>query len=155
MTTIIQAQTPDQIDTARLLFREYEAWLGMDLCFQGFEEELRDLPGKYAQPDGRLLIAYVDEKPAGCIALRKISDGVCEMKRLFVRDGFRGHRLGLTLVERIISDAREIGYTKMRLDTYPAKMGKAVSLYESHGFRAIAPYYPNPHNDVLFMEADI
>jgi GNAT superfamily N-acetyltransferase len=155
MTTIIQAETPEQIETARLLFREYEAWLGMDLCFQGFEEELRVLPGKYAAPGGRLLLSYVDNAPAGCIALRGIDDGVCEMKRLFVRDEFRGHRLGLLLVERVISEAREAGYLKMRLDTFPPKMGKAVKLYESHGFREIAPYYNNPHTGVLFMELDL
>jgi putative acetyltransferase len=155
MTTIIEAQTPDHIETARMLFREYEAWLEMDLCFQGFDNEVATLPGKYAAPEGRLLLAYIEDKPAGCIALRKIGDGVCEMKRLFVRDGFRGHRLGLTLIERIIEDARNIGYSKMRLDTHPPKMGKAVKLYESHGFRAIAPYYDNPHKDALFMELDL
>jgi len=152
---ILQAQNPDQIETARILFREYEAWLGLDLCFQGFEEELRSLPGKYAAPAGRLYIAYIDESPAGCIALRKLENDVCEMKRLFVRDEFRGHKLGLTLVERVISDAREIGYSKMRLDTYPLKMGKAVGLYESHGFHTIAPYYANPDPGVLFMELDL
>ena len=152
---ILQAQTPGQIDTARLLFREYEAWLGLDLCFQGFEEELRSLPGKYAAPAGRLLIAYLDDKPVGCIALRKLEDGICEMKRLFVRDEFRGHKLGLTLIERVIDDAREIGYSKMRLDTYPLKMGKAVGIYESHGFHIIAPYYANPDPGVLFMELDL
>jgi GNAT superfamily N-acetyltransferase len=155
MTTIIQAKTPEQIETARLLFREYEAWLGMDLCFQGFEEELRTLPGKYAAPGGRLLLGYVDQKPAGCIALREINEGICEMKRLFVRDQFRGHRLGLLLVEKVIGEARDAGYLKMRLDTFPPKMGKAVKLYESHGFREIAPYYNNPHAGVLFMELDL
>lgn len=155
MITIIQAETPGQIETARLLFREYEAWLGMDLCFQGFEEELRSLPGKYAAPGGRLLLAYEDEKPAGCIALRELEDGVCEMKRLFVRDEFRGSGLGLRLVEMVIAEARAEGYLKMRLDTFPPKMGKAVGLYESHGFREIAPYYDNPHSGVLFMELDL
>lgn len=155
MTTIFQAETPDQIETARQLFREYEAWLGMDLCFQGFEDELRHLPGKYSEPDGRLLLASVDDKTAGCIALRSLGDGVCEMKRLFVRDGFRGHGLGLALVEKVISEARAAGYSKMRLDTFPPKMGKAVKLYESHGFREIAPYYDNPHAGVLFLELDL
>jgi GNAT superfamily N-acetyltransferase len=155
MTTIVQAQTPDQIETARLLFREYEAWLDMDLCFQDFETEVATLPGKYAQPQGRLLLALVDNAPAGCIALREIDDGVCEMKRLFVRDEFRGYRLGLLLVEKVIGEARAAGYLKMRLDTFPPKMGKAVKLYESHGFREIAPYYNNPHTGVLFMELDL
>ena len=154
-TIIIQAETPEQIETARQLFREYEAWLGMDLCFQGFEDELRNLPGKYAKPDGRLLLALVDDRAAGCIALRSLGDGVCEMKRLFVRDDFRGHGLGLLLVEKVIAEARDAGYSKMRLDTFPPKMGKAVKLYESHGFREIAPYYDNPHSGVLFLELDL
>jgi GNAT superfamily N-acetyltransferase len=153
--TIVQAQTPEQIETARQLFREYEAWLALDLCFQDFETEVATLPGKYAAPEGRLLLAYVDNAPAGCIALREIDEGICEMKRLFVRDEFRGHRLGLLLVEKVIGEARAAGYLKMRLDTFPPKMGKAVKLYESHGFREIAPYYNNPHAGVLFMELDL
>jgi GNAT superfamily N-acetyltransferase len=155
MLSIIQAETTEQIDAARLLFREYEAWLGMDLCFQGFEEELRDLPGKYAMPEGRLFLGYWGEKLAGCIAMRKLEDGICEMKRLFVRDGFRGKAIGVSLIEELISQANKEGYSKMRLDTFPPKMGKAVSLYESHGFQAIAPYYDNPHKDVLFMELEL
>jgi GNAT superfamily N-acetyltransferase len=152
MLQIVQAETESQIAEARILFREYETWLGMSLCFQDFENEVSSLPGKYAMPDGRLLLAYTDERLAGCIALRKLDDGVCEMKRLFVRDEFRGLQIGVQLIERLIADAREIGYSTMRLDTYPPKMGKAVKLYESHGFRAIAPYYDNPHDGVLFME---
>ncbi len=152
MPDIIQAATDEQIDRARSLFREYEAWLDLDLCFQDFETELAQLPGKYAQPDGRLLLAYQDGKLAGCIALRKLEEGICEMKRLFVREEFRGARIGIKLIERLIIEAKKIGYEKMWLDTYPEKMGKAVNLYESHGFRLINPYYDNPHNGVLFME---
>ena len=152
MLLIIQAETGDQIADTRDLFREYESWLGLDLCFQGFEAELAALPGKYAPPDGRLLLAYSDDKLAGCIAMRKLEEGVCEMKRLFVRDEFRGHKVGIALIEHLIADAREIGYAKMRLDTHPPKMGKAVSLYESHGFAEIPAYYYNPHEGVLFME---
>ncbi|MBP7415480.1 MAG: GNAT family N-acetyltransferase [Pyrinomonadaceae bacterium] len=152
MLTITQAETDEQIAEAKTLFREYEAWLGMSLCFQDFENEVATLPGKYATPDGRLYLAYVHDKLAGCIALRKLENETCEMKRLFVRDGFRGHRVGVSLIEKLIADAREIGYKQMRLDTYPPKMGKAVKLYESHGFQAIPPYYDNPHSDVLFME---
>ncbi|MEO6051194.1 MAG: GNAT family N-acetyltransferase, partial [Pyrinomonadaceae bacterium] len=92
---------------------------------------------------------------AGCIALRRLEENGCEMKRLFVRDGFRGQQIGVRLIEHLIADAREIGYSKMRLDTFPPKMGKAVSLYESHGFREIPPYYDNPHSDVLFMELSL
>ncbi len=152
MLTITQAESDEQITEAKTLFREYEAWLGMDLCFQGFEAELEALPGKYAMPDGRLYLAYSDENLAGCIALRKLDDGICEMKRLFVRDGFRGEKIGVQLIEKLIDDAKTIGYLMMRLDTYPPKMGKAVKLYESHGFEVIPPYYENPHEHVLFME---
>ncbi|MFN0139961.1 MAG: GNAT family N-acetyltransferase [Pyrinomonadaceae bacterium] len=152
MTRILQAETETEIAAARELFREYEAELDLDLCFQGFEAELATLPGKYAPPDGRLLLAYSDDKLAGCIAMRKLEDGVCEMKRLFVRDKFRGQKIGIALIERVINDAREIGYAKMRLDTSTLKMKKAISLYESYGFVEITPYYENPHPGVLFME---
>ena len=152
---ICQAQTETQIDEARTIFREYEAWIDLDLCFQGFEAELAALPGKYAMPEGCLLLAYVDDKLAGCIAMRKLDDGVCDMKRLFVRDDFRGQKIGVALIERLISNAHEIGYSKMRLDTFPPKMGKAVSLYEALGFVEIPPYYENPHSDVLFMEISL
>lgn len=153
MLKITQAETVNHINQTRTLFREYETWLGMSLCFQGFEEELATLPGKYAAPRGRLLLAYSDDKLAGCIALRPLDEkGVCEMKRLFVRDGFRGQQIGLKLIEGLIADAREIGYSGMRLDTYPPTMGKAVELYRSHGFVEIPPYYDNPHDGVLYME---
>ena len=149
---ILQAETESQIAEARTIFREYENWIDLDLCFQGFEAELAGLPGKYAVPEGRLLLAFVHDSLAGCIAMRKLDDGICEMKRLFVRDDFRGHKIGGALIERLIADARKTGYSEMRLDTFPPKMGKAVSLYEIHGFVDISPYYDNPHGDVLFME---
>ncbi len=156
MLHIMQADTAEQIAEARTLFREYESWLGMSLCFQDFENEVASLPGKYAMPAGRLLLAYCDNELAGCIALRPLDeDGVCEMKRLFVRDDFRGQQIGVRLIERVIADAREIGYTAMRLDTLPSKMGIAVKLYESHGFVPIPPYYDNPHGGVLFMQLDL
>ena len=155
MFDIIQAETPAQIDDARTLFREYEAWLGLDLCFQGFEEELKNLPGKYAPPEGRLFLAHSDEDLTGCIALRKFDESVCEMKRLYLRENARGKGLGNTLIEKLIAEARLIGYEKMRLDTYPSKMAKAVKLYESHGFGPISPYYDNPDKGVLFMELDL
>jgi GNAT superfamily N-acetyltransferase len=152
---IVQAISEEEISQARQLFREYETWLGMDLCFQGFEDELRELPGKYAKPEGRLLLAYSDEELAGCIAMRKLEDGICEMKRLFVRDAARGQGIGIQLIEKLINEARKENYVTMRLDTFPPKMGKAVSLYESHGFRPIPPYYHNPHEGVLFMELSL
>ncbi|MCA1589680.1 MAG: GNAT family N-acetyltransferase [Acidobacteria bacterium] len=155
MLTIIEAKTGRQIDAARSLFREYESWLGLDLCFQGFEDELRSLPGKYASPDGRLLLATCDGQPAGCIAMRKLETDACEMKRLFVRDEFRSLGLGRRLIEKTIEAARGAGYKSMRLDTYPAKMAKAVKLYKSYGFAPIPPYYDNPNEGVLFMELGI
>lgn len=152
MIRIVQAESATDIDNVRTLFREYEAWLGLDLCFQGFEEELKVLPGRYAEPDGRLYLAYARDKLAGCIALRRVEESLCEMKRLYLRPDSRGLGLGNALIERLIDDARAVGYGKMRLDTLPAKMGKAMKLYESHGFKVIKPYYSNPHEGVLFME---
>lgn len=152
MIEIINAETVEQIAEARKIFREYEVWLNLDLCFQGFEEELAKLPGKYALPEGRLFLALVDEKVAGCVALRDLEDGICEMKRLFVREQFRGQKVGIRLLEKLIAEAKEIGYEKIRLDTYPPKMAKAVKLYESHSFYEIPPYCHNPYDGVIFME---
>ncbi len=152
MIQILQAETPEQIGETKKLFCEYEAWLGLNICFQNFEEEVANLPGKYAQPDGRLYLAFSGESLAGCIALRKLEEDICEMKRLFVREDFRGQRIGILLIEKLIEEARSIGYKKMRLDTYPPKMAKAVKLYESHGFYEITPYYQNPYGETLFME---
>jgi ribosomal protein S18 acetylase RimI-like enzyme len=152
MIEIVQAETDEQIEEARTLFREYEKWLDLDVCFQNFKEELQNLPGKYAEPDGRLFLALIDEKIAGCVALRKLEENVCEMKRLFVREEFRGRGLGDRLIEKLLEMAQEIGYERIRLDTLPGKMQKAVKLYESHGFLEIAPYYENPYKETLFME---
>jgi len=150
--TIRQAESEAEITDTKKIFREYESWLGLDLCFQGFEDELKNLPGKYTAPDGRLYLAHVDNSVAGCIALRPLESNACEMKRLFVREEFRGLRIGQMLIERVIDEARYIGYEVMRLDTFPPKMGKAVKLYESYGFCEIPPYYNNPNEGVLFME---
>lgn len=147
-----QVESESEIASTRELFREYEKWLGLDLCFQGFEDELKNLPGKYATPAGRLYLAYADGDLAGCIALRSLGENICEMKRLFVRDEFRGRHIGQSLIERLIADAKKIGYGRMRLDTFPPKMGKAVQLYEAYGFREIDRYYDNPNEGVLFME---
>jgi ribosomal protein S18 acetylase RimI-like enzyme len=155
MIEIIQARTPEQIDEARRIFREYETWLDLDLCFQNFEDELRTLPGKYAPPDGRLFLAYFDAQLAGCIAMRKLADNVCEMKRLFVRGEFRGRNIGPMLIEKLLLEARQARYEKMRLDTFPPKMKKAVELYKLHGFYEIPPYYDNPHEGVLYLEKDL
>lgn len=155
MISIEQVETAEQIEEIRRLFREYETWLGLDLCFQGFEAELADLPGKYAPPPGRLFLASVNEEIAGCIALRKLENGICEMKRLFVRENFRGIKLGNKLIEKLIDEARLEGYQKMRLDTLPDKMAKAVKLYELYGFCPIPAYYHNPYGKTLFMELEL
>ncbi len=155
MIEIIQAETEQQIAEAKAIFREYETWLGMSLCFQGFEEELAGLPGKYAPPNGRLYLAYSGDEVIGCIAMREIEPGICEMKRLYLREAARGKGVGNQLIELVIGDAKSMGYEKMRLDTYPPKMGKAVDLYRSHGFYEIPRYYDNPNEDVLFMEKSL
>ncbi len=155
LTEIIRANSGDDIEHARELFKEYEAWLEGDLCFQNFEKELAELPGKYAPPDGRLLLAVENEKVAGCVALRKIGESVCEIKRLFVRAQFRGKGLGRMLAEEIIQNAKEIGYERMRLDTLAPKMNDAIALYRSLGFKEIEPYYNNPVPGAKFMELDL
>lgn len=155
MIEITQAETPEQIKEIRRLFREYEARLGIDLCFQDFAREIAELPGKYARPTGRLFLIYLETEAAGCIALRKINAETCEMKRLYVRESFRGRRFGKMLIEKLIEEARRVGYKKMRLDTLPDKMPSAVELYKSYGFYEIPPYYNNPHREALFMELDL
>ncbi len=149
--TICQAITPGQIAIARALFEEYAAWLGIDLSFQGFAAELGRLPGVYAPPRGRLLLALAGNEPSGCVALRPLEDDVCEMKRLFVRPGFRGQGCGRLLTERIVQEARAIGYRLMKLDTL-AHMQPAITLYESLGFVRCPPYYATPLPDTVFME---
>ena len=129
--------------------------LGIDLCFQNFDKELAELPGEYVPPTGRLFLAIEEDNAAGCVALRKIGDGICEMKRLYVRPEFRGTGLGRTLTETIIQAAREIGYGRMRLDTLPGKMDRAIAMYRSLGFKDIEPYYDNPVEGAAFMELEL
>ena len=151
---ISRVQTLDQIDECHALFREYAAFLGVDLSFQGFEEELGRLPGKYAPPGGTLLIASEGKTVAGCVALRALGDGVCEMKRLFVRPSFRGAGLGRLLAREVIEVARTLGYSLMRLDTLD-RLTDAMRLYESLGFRRTEPYYENPLHGVVYWELDL
>ena len=155
MIETAQSESPEQIEEIRKLFREYENWLDIDLCFQDFERELANLPGKYAKPDGRLLLISVKNQSAGCVALRKIAEGFCEMKRLYLREEFRGSGLGKILIEKLIEEAQVVGYEKMRLDTLTDKMPQAVKLYKSHGFCEIPPYYDNPHRETLFLELNL
>jgi ribosomal protein S18 acetylase RimI-like enzyme len=148
----VQAQAPEQIEIARGLFGEYAAGLNIDLCFQNFDQEVNGLPGNYAPPLGRLLLAVEGEQIAGCIGLRSLGGSDCEMKRLYVRPEFRGQGLGKRLVTTVLDAARQIGYERMLLDTLPGKMDEAIALYRSLGFREIAAYYNNPVKGALFME---
>ena len=152
---LIQAQTAAEISQARKLFEEYAAGLEINLCFQNFDKELAELPGEYVPPNGRLFLAHEGEQVAGCVAFRKIADGVCEMKRLYVRPGFRGTGLGRSLTETVIDTAREVGYQRMRLDTLPGKMDRAIAMYRALGFQEIEPYYSNPVAGALFMELEL
>jgi len=147
---IRQASTGEEIAAARELFVEYQRWTGVDLCFQGFSEELAGLPGDYVPPSGRLLLASRDGEIAGCVALHDVGEGRAEMKRLYVRPAFQGSGLGRTLVERLLADARAIGYREVVLDTLPI-MATAQALYERLGFRDVEPYRPNPVPGARYM----
>jgi putative acetyltransferase len=151
MILVESARSPAQIEYARSLFRAYADSLGIDLSFQDFDRELRELPGDYAPPRGRLLLAFDAERVAGCGALRDLGEDVCEMKRLYVVPAFRSKGAGRVLAEALIAAAREIGYRAMRLDTLPA-MVQAQSLYRALGFREIAPYRYNPVPGTQFLE---
>ncbi|MDQ2976652.1 MAG: GNAT family N-acetyltransferase [Acidobacteriota bacterium] len=152
---LIQAKSPEEIQQVRKLFEEYVTWLGINLCFQNFDKEVAELPGDYAPPSGRLTLAIESDDVAGCVALRKIGEDVCEMKRLYVRPQFRGRGLGRTLTENLIHEARSIGYKRMRLDTLPGKMDRAVAMYRMLAFKNIEPYYNNPVEGAAFMELDL
>jgi len=144
----------NRLDVVRELFREYAAGIGIDLCFQNFEEELRDLPGKYAEPKGRLYLALRGEEPAGCVALRPFGGRECEVKRLYVRERFRNLHLGQRLVATVIRQARTIGYDAMLLDTLSGMTG-AQALYRKLGFVQTPPYYHNPEPGVIYMKRDL
>jgi carbonic anhydrase len=152
---LVEARTEADLEHARRLFRAYGDWLGVDLGFQGFEQELASLPGRYAPPAGRLLLARVGGETAGSVGLRPLDAGICEIKRLWVEPGFGGRGLGRALAEAAIEAARELGYQKIRLDTLPARMPAAQHLYRTLGFREIPPYYDNPLDGVVMLELDL
>ena len=151
MLQILQANTTQNLEFARALFKEYTTSLDFDLDFQNFKEELANLPGDYAPPGGHLLIALWREQLSGCVALRKLEDRICEMKRLYVKPQFRGKGIFRALAEAIIEKAREIGYFRMCLDTI-SSMDRARALYLSLGFKEITPYRYNPVKGATFME---
>src|SRR5438874_8962223 len=153
---LIQASLAEEIAVARVLFTEYGESLGFSLCFQSFEQELATLPGKYAPPKGRLLLARgANGDFLGCVALRPLEEKICEMKRLYTRPEARGAGVGKALVDAIIAAAREIGYTRMRLDTVPSVMASAVKMYRGLGFREIPPYTENPVAGAIFLELEL
>jgi putative acetyltransferase len=152
---IESAKTPEQIQQVRELFLEYANSLNFSLCFQGFDKELAELPGEYAPPEGRLLLALSDGLAVGCGALHKLAPQICEMKRLYLRPAHRGKGLGRALCERILSEARQIGYRHLRLDTVEPSMMDAVAMYRRMGFQEIAPYRSNPIAGAKYMELDL
>lgn len=153
--SIRQAESPAHIGQVRELFLEYAQSLGFSLCFQNFDQELAELPGDYAPPSGRLLLAELERELAGCVAMHKFGAGICEMKRLYLRPKFRGKGLGRMLAETIIAEASKLGYKSMRLDTVEPVMKDAVAMYRRLGFREIAPYRANPMPGTLYMEVEL
>jgi len=151
---IIRAQTKDHMDQIRNLFLEYEAFLNVDLCFQGFQKELSDLPGDYGPPDGSLLLAMEGQQAFGCGALRKLYADTCEMKRLYLKSAYRGSGIGKALVRKLIEEARHKGYAAILLDTLD-NLKTAMGIYESLGFVRIEPYYNNPLPGVVYWRLDL
>lgn len=154
MIRYIQAQSNEDIERVRKLFLEYAKSLNFELCFQGFEKELSELPGVYSPPGGRLYLAIDGSNPVGCVGLRKLEDGICEMKRLFVKPERRREGTGRELAEMAIRAAKDIGYLRMRLDTV-STMKEALSLYHSLGFKETPPYRYNPLEGAVYLELEL
>jgi putative acetyltransferase len=156
--TLLPVRSAQELSAVRELFQDYQADLGIDLCFQGFDQELRSLPGDYAEPDGGLFVALIDGQAAGCCAFRPLASSdhlnACEMKRLFVRPGFRGHGLGRQLVDAVVFGAQQAGYTTMLLDTL-SDMEAARALYQEIGFVETEPYYHNPLAGAHYLKLDL
>jgi putative acetyltransferase len=152
---IFQAVSQTDIAQSRELFLEYAQSLGFSLCFQSFDQELAELPGDYAPPRGRLLLATYAGGLAGCVALHGLERNIAEMKRLYVRPQFRGKRIGFALVHQLLAEAREIGYRSVRLDTVEPVMKDAVKMYRRLGFREIEPYRTNPIEGALYLQLDL
>ncbi len=151
MTEYIQAMSAEQLEEAKLLFREYAGTLGCSPCLQNIEQEIGHLPGEYGPPEGRLLLAMHDGKAAGCVAYRTIGEGVCEMRRLYLRPPFRGKKIGKGLAQAVLAEARKAGCGCMRLYTLPT-MKEAIALYHALGFIDIPPYGDHIIPDALYME---
>ena len=153
MFKVLEAKSKEQLKDTRRLFEEYSNYLNIDLEFQDFEEELNNLPGEYKPPHGCILLAFYNSNLAGCVALRKFEDKICEMKRLYVKPQFRNRGFGNSLVKALIDKAIKIGYKYMRLDTLPF-MKEAISLYKSLGFKEMKPYRYNPFRGAKFFELE-
>ena len=151
------ATSPQDIEHARELMRNYARWTEIDLCFQNFEEELAALPGKYSAPEGGLWLAEIDgaTSPVGVVAVRALTNSTCELKRLWVEPGVKGTGIGRDLTRTAIAFARDAGYAEMKLDTLKNRMPAAIALYRSLGFVDAEPYTHNPEPDVLFMTLNL
>ena len=154
MVKLSIVKSPKQIKIAKALFKEYAESLEINLDFQDFEREFKELPGEYNPPSGRLILAYDNSKPAGCVALKKLNNEICEMKRLFVKPEYRKKEIGKILTKKIIAEALGIGYSKMRLDTI-SSMKAAIHIYRSFGFYEIEPYYNNPVKEAIYFELEL
>jgi len=154
MIKIVEANTKEFVENAKELIREYAQSLEFDLGFQGFDKEMENFPGRYASPRGCLYIALDADQPIGCVALRDLGQGLCEMKRLYVKPSFRGQKIGKLLAEAVIKAAKTMGYDYMRLDTIPS-MKHANMLYNALGFKPIASYRFNPIEGATFLELNL